>query len=319
VTSPFFSLASFAKINWRLQVFGKRADGYHEIRSILQTISLHDELHFESLEEDHVAVVCDDPEVPTDEQNLVFRAAAALKDAFALRAGARVRIAKAIPTKAGLGGASSNAATTLLALTRLWKIKTSLDQLKEIAGSLGADVPFFLVGGSALATGTGTTVSPLPDDQNSPPIYLIVITPGVGVATSAAYAALGRVALTTKSMDSILSSSHNEAGIRDSHPWLVRDSLQNDFESVIFDIEPEIGRAKEALVQAGATGALLAGSGSSVFGIFAGQDGQQRALSKLKLEAGWRCFPCVTLSRNEYLRAYSALDLPFLRSFNSES
>ncbi|HSS21404.1 MAG TPA: 4-(cytidine 5'-diphospho)-2-C-methyl-D-erythritol kinase [Pyrinomonadaceae bacterium] len=314
MTQSFLSLPSFAKINWSLQVRSKRADGYHEVRTILQTISLCDSLQFEATGDGEISLVCDDPAIPTDHQNLVVQAAAALKKSFSVSAGVRVSLEKRIPSKAGLGGASSNAAITLLALTHLWKLPVSTAALSKIASNLGADVSFFLLGGCALATGTGASVSSR-SEHSSDQTHLIVITPNVGVSTAEAYLALNSAALTTNATDPILSSFRNEAHNVDSRPWSPLDSLRNDFESVIFDIEPEIGRAKKSLIQAGAVGALLAGSGSSVFGIFAAQEDQQRAISKLKLETGWRVFPCVTLSRNEYLRALSALDVSFLRSF----
>jgi 4-diphosphocytidyl-2-C-methyl-D-erythritol kinase len=198
--------------------------------------------------------------------------------------------------------------------------------LLEIAATLGADVPFFLLGGRVRATGTGTTVSSLPDDNDSVNSsddafdrdcrHLIVITPNAGVSTVEAYAAVNSRALTTMEADSILSVSRGEADSRLSQPWPLPDSLKNDFESVIFDIEPEIRRAKETLLQAGALGALLAGSGSSVFGIFADREAQQRAVNEMKLEAGWRIFPCVTVSRNEYVHRVGSWNIPFLRSFN---
>lgn len=316
MTQNSLSLPSFAKINWSLHILGKRADGYHEVRTVLQTISLKDELDFAVTQNGEISFSCDEPDVPIGDHNLIVRAAASLKNSFGVTAGVRVHLKKTIPTKAGLGGASSNAAVTLLALAHLWKLKASPIALREIAVGLGADVPFFLFGGRVLGTGTGTHLLAL-DEQNVEQPHLIVITPSVGVATAEAYAAWDSLALTTKLSNSILSSSQNEAKNVDSDPWLQGDSLKNDFESVIFDIEPEIRRVKETLIQAGAVGALLAGSGSSVFGIFPGQHEQQRALGKIKLEAGWRVFHCVTLSRNEYRRFFSVLDIPFLRSFNS--
>jgi 4-diphosphocytidyl-2-C-methyl-D-erythritol kinase len=311
VNQPALSLPSFAKINWSLEILGKRPDGYHEVKTLLQTISLHDDLHFEIGEDDCISLTCDDPELPTDEGNLVVRAAQALRDRYKVRAGARISLDKKIPYQAGLGGASSNAAVTLLALSHLWKLGVKPLDLQEIAATLGADVPFFLQGGWALATGTGTTVSPLPDEEYAVQKHLVVITPNAGVSTVEAYAAVNSRALTTKNTDSILSVSRGEAKSQDSQPWplhsesvsLSPSDLKNDFESVIFDIEPEIRRTKESLLQAGALGALLAGSGSSVFGIFADRKDQQRAVNEIKLEAGWRIFPCVTVSRQEYLRA----------------
>ncbi len=311
MNQPALSLPSFAKINWSLEILGKRSDGYHEVKTLLQTISLHDDLHFEICEDSGISLACDDPELPTDERNLVVRAARSLQDRYAVTGGARIRLEKRIPHKAGLGGASSNAAVTLLALSHLWKLGQTSLELQEMAASLGADVPFFLEGGCARATGTGTTVSPLPDEANAVSQHLIVITPNAGVSTVEAYGAVNSRALTTKNADSILSVSRSEANSQDSQPWPLQNEsvslspsdLKNDFESVIFDIEPEIRRTKESLLQAGALGALLAGSGSSVFGIFAGRKDQQRAVNEIKLEAGWRIFPCVTVSRQEYLRA----------------
>jgi len=324
VNQSSLSLPSFAKINWSLQILGKRPDGYHEVRTLLQTISLHDELYFELSEGTAISLTCDAPGIPTDDRNLIVRAANALQARYQVDQGARIRLEKRIPVKAGLGGASSNAAVSLLALAHLWKIEANASALLEIVASLGADVPFFLVGGCALATGTGTTVSSLPEPAANDALHLVVITPNTCVSTVEAYASLSSAALTTTHTDPILSSSHNEANSRHSQPWPLRDEwknhlrdgLKNDFESVIFDIEPEIRRTKETLLQAGALGALLAGSGSSVFGIFADREDQQRAMTEIKPEAGWRIFPCVTVSRNEYLRALGSLDISFLRSFN---
>jgi 4-diphosphocytidyl-2-C-methyl-D-erythritol kinase len=308
---------SFAKINWSLQILGKRPDGYHEVKTLLQTISLHDDIHFEVSGTSEISLSCDDPAVPTDEQNLIVRAALALRNRYRLNRGVRIRLEKSIPAQGGLGGASSNAAVSLLALAKLWKLETTGSALLEMASSLGADVPFFLRGGTALATGTGTNLSVLEDKANPDVQHLILITPNARVSTARAYAALRSPALTTSDTDPILSSSRDEANSGHSQLSPLQNSLRNDFESVIFDIEPEIRRTKETLLQAGALGALLAGSGSTVFGIFADQDDQQRALNEIKLEPGWRIFPCVTVSRNEYVqRALGSQDILFLRSFN---
>jgi 4-diphosphocytidyl-2-C-methyl-D-erythritol kinase len=315
VNQSALSLPSFAKINWRLQILGKRPDGYHQVETLLQTISLHDDLRFEIDEDGDISLTCDDPDIPTDHQNLVVRAALALKARFDINAGVRVRLEKKIPTQAGLGGGSSNAAVSLVALTRLWKVEATTADLIEIAATLGTDVPFFLVGGCALATGIGATLSPIPDSADEV-AHLIVITPNASISTPKAYSALSSAALTTSRNDPILSSSHSEAKKSYSRPWPLHDSLKNDFESVIFDIEPEIRRTKETLLQAGALDALLAGSGSSVFGIFSNREDQQRALNEMKSEAGWRIFPCVTVSRNEYRRLVGSPDIAFLRSFN---
>ncbi len=293
------TLPSFAKINWSLRVLGKRADGFHEIKTTLQTISLHDRLHFEAVSENKISLVCTDPEIPTDNGNLVIRAANALRNRYSISEGVSIKLEKNIPTQAGLGGGSSNAAVTLLALAHLWKLEIDISELVRIGAALGADVPFFLWGGRVLATGTGTTLQPQPDASLC---RLIVIAPNAGVSTQQAYASLNVPNLTPQPAETMLSSSQNDAFFDDSHPWL-RAEFENDFESVIFDIYPEVRQAKTSLLAAGATRALLCGSGSSVFGVFANDEAQQLALKKIPADAGWRIFPCVTLSRNEYQNA----------------
>jgi len=288
-----------------MRVLGRRADGYHEVTTVLQTISLKDELEFERTNDGIIHLTCNDRNIPTDDRNLVVRAANALRQRYHVTSGARVHLEKRIPTQAGLGGGSSNAAITLVALVRLWAIQPDKTELFEIATRLGADVPFFLYGGCARGTGTGATIFPFGSGEKSLLKNLIVITPNASVSTAAAYAALNLPALTTPGVDPILSSSQNVANSNNLHPRstgsLSLDELQNDFEAVIFDIEPEIRRAKDTLSDAGALGVLLAGSGSSVFGIFADEEDQQRAIKMIDAGNGWRIFPCVTLSRDEYL------------------
>lgn len=306
MNSSSLTLPSFAKVNWNVRVLGKRSDGYHEVRTILQTISLQDDLEFEVTRDESIDLTCDHPDIPTDNRNLIVRAANALKNNYDVVEGARIRLKKRIPAQAGLGGGSSNAAVSLLALAHLWEIAATGPELVKIAAGLGADVPFFLLGGVALGTGTGATVSALAEDAVREIRHLIVVTPNATVSTADAYAAMNLPALTTLKQDPILSNSHAEANSGSSQPWPARNSflgdLQNDFEAVIFDIEPEIKRATDRLIESGALGALLAGSGSSVFGIFANREAQQRAVNAIRTESGWRIFPCVTLSRDEYRR-----------------
>lgn len=315
------TLPSFAKINWTLRILGRRSDGYHEVRTILQTVSVQDDLEFEVSDDGGIQIVCDQPDIPTDGRNLIVRAGNALKERYQIDQGARIRLVKRIPAQAGLGGASSNAAVSLLALAHLWRVETTAAELRQIASSLGSDVPFFLLGGTALGTGTGGTVSSVANNpEYGGPQHLIVITPNATVSTAEAYAAISLPSLTTTKLDPILSNSSNEANSGSSQPWppgdLFAGDFRNDFESVIFDIEPEIKRVKESLLQAGAHGALLAGSGSSVFGIFADQEAQKSAITEIQLEPGWRIFPCVTLSRNEYVSALDSCGISVLRSFN---
>ena len=297
-------LPSFAKINRLLRILGKRPDGYHEVLTVLQTVSLHDDLEFQLRPDGKLTLVCDDPRIPTDETNLIIKAAAALKEKLQTSLGADIKLTKRIPAQGGLGGASSNAAVTLMALNGLWRGQFSVADLERLAMNLGADVPFFHLGGRCIATGIGTDLHAVMDGPKQP---LIIITPNARVSTPAAYAALKAGSLTTQDVMPILSSSFERLIAGYSGQW---PELNNDFERVIFEIEPEIERAKNALLEAGVRGALLAGSGSSVFGVVDDEVMRDRVLDNLKCEAGWQVISCETLSRAEYFEAMKPSGFP---------
>ena len=291
-----FTLPAFAKVNLALRVLGRRGDGYHEIWTIFQTISLSDALTFQTTQGGRLELVCSDPELPTDERNLVHKAATALRARFDVSPGARITIEKRIPTQGGLGGGSSDAAATLIGLARLWRLDVSTDELAEIGSRIGADVPFFLTGGTALGTGTGTDITPLEDP---PQKHLVVITPAVKISTAEAYKALNATALTKGESVANLSVSRTEPLTSGS----LCELMHNDFEGVVAGLEPEVGRAREALREAGARHSMLSGSGSSVFGVFENRVDAEHAAEALRLETTWTIFPCATLSRAEYLEA----------------
>jgi 4-diphosphocytidyl-2-C-methyl-D-erythritol kinase len=293
--SPQLILPAFAKINWRLRVIGKRADGYHQLDTVLQTISLHDTVTFTLTSDDQITLSCDDRSLSSDSTNLAHRAAAVLQARYELSQGAHIRLEKRIPAQAGLGGGSSDAATTLIGLSYLWETGASIEELLDLAAPLGADVPFFLCGGTAQGVGTGTEIVPSIDAQTK---FLLVLKPNAGVSTARAYESLNAPYLTTLASDTMLLSSLHEPD-RDN----VIGAMSNDFETVVFELEPEIERAKAALMESGAQGALLAGSGSAVFGIFDNKEAQERAIQAIDLEAGWRVFPCTTVGRDQYRRA----------------
>jgi 4-diphosphocytidyl-2-C-methyl-D-erythritol kinase len=292
-----FSLPSFAKINLNLRVLGRRPDGYHEIRTVFQTITLRDRLTFSALDEPHVELECDARDVPADDTNLVVRAAKLLGERFGIGRGARIRLEKTIPAGGGLGGGSSNAAVALVGLALLWEIETTRDELSTLGAALGADVPFFLTGGTALGEGRGTVVTPTDD---APRASLLVVAPRVKISTAEAYKALNAPALTKEFAPVNLLVSRTKSDFSDSFPW----ALANDFEPVIFHQHPEIARARDALLEAGARGALLSGSGSSVFGVFESAARVERARAALRAEAGWQTFACETLSRGDYREAF---------------
>jgi 4-diphosphocytidyl-2-C-methyl-D-erythritol kinase len=298
------TIPAFAKINLDLRVLGKRADGYHEIDTVLQTISLHDTIAFTLIREPHIILSCNDRSL-SGVDNLIHRAAVALQP-HAPSKGARIRLDKRIPAHAGLGGGSSNAAVTLLGLSHLWEIHLSAPELNRIAATIGADVPFFFLGGAAQATGTGTTLAPLNDSETR---HLLVLKPNANISTAEAYSALNSHSLTSQKSKTILSSSQADAILDSLDP----DALKNDFEAVIFKFNPEIERAKSALIEAGAKGARMTGSGSGVFGIFDNQETQERAIQAIELETGWRVFPCMTVGRGRYCKAMGPLGAAFAR------
>jgi 4-diphosphocytidyl-2-C-methyl-D-erythritol kinase len=291
-----FTLPAFAKINLFLLIHGKREDGYHELCTVFQTISLYDSLTFSPSSDNEIRLTCDNPAIPTGEKNLIHRAASILKKEFNVHQGAEIHLAKRIPSPGGLGGGSSDAAMALLGLARLWNIKPAFTTLTQLAAQLGSDVPFFLFGGTALGGGRGTDLSPLDDFERQ---YLLVVTPAVNVSTADAYKLLSVPRLTKEGSKSILKICHNEAEkLLSEHA-----GLRNDFEGVVFRLKPELAQAKNSLLELNAESVVMSGSGASFFASFADEDSRQRAQAKLKQETNWRVFAVETVSRGRYLES----------------
>ena len=286
-----FSLPSFAKINLHLKVLGRRDDGFHEIFTIFQTVSLCDELFFELREKD-IELTCSDETLPAGGSNLIVRAANILKANLGIDKGASIRLSKSIPIGGGLGGGSSNAATALIGLARLWDAKMSAAELSVIADQLGSDVSFFLYGGTAVGSGRGSEIEEIEDFRAD---LMIIATPHVHVSSAEAYADLGASNLTIKGPNRILNVS--------SSAQLLNRELTNDFEKTVFARYSEVGRAKQKLLELGAKQASMSGSGASVFGIFDNEETRQTALKALGEEANWRSFAVAAVSRNDYREA----------------
>ncbi|HEX9959959.1 MAG TPA: 4-(cytidine 5'-diphospho)-2-C-methyl-D-erythritol kinase [Pyrinomonadaceae bacterium] len=289
-----FTLPAFAKINWFLRVLGKREDGFHEICTAFQTISLHDKLAFR--EADEFVLTCDQPKIPTDERNLIFRAASVLRERFGIKTGAKVHLEKQIPAPGGLGGGSSDAAVALLGLAKLWQIEIKFKELCEIGAELGSDVPFFFSGGTALGTGRGTKIFPFDEIGEK---FMLVVAPEIDVPTGLAFAGLNADGLTNRSPESNLELCRSEAEKLN----LRQSVLINDFEPTVFKIQPEIKRVKEKLLEQGASRALMTGSGASVYAVFDKEETRQATLKALENEQNWRKFAVATISRNEYREA----------------
>lgn len=295
-----FTLPSFAKINLYLRVIGRRPDGFHELFTVFQSISLADSLFFE--ESDRFELTCSSGQIPTDERNLITRAALKLREFSGRSAGAAVHLKKRIPSPGGLGGGSSNAAVALIGLDRLWDLGLEMNELRGLARELGSDVPFFLTGGTAIGTGRGDTIEPSADIAAP---YLLVVTPNVRVPTAAAYSRLAAENLTTTDLKRILSVCRSEA--ERLYPNLA--GLRNDIEPAVFAGHPEIDRVKRKVIELGAANALMSGSGSSVFAVFEKEETRQTAMKALDEHVNWRKFAVAALSRKEYReKVYGGLD-----------
>ncbi|MGQ0540237.1 MAG: 4-(cytidine 5'-diphospho)-2-C-methyl-D-erythritol kinase [Blastocatellia bacterium] len=291
MSSEAFTLPSFAKINLHLQVLGRRADGFHELCTVFQTVSLRDELTFS--ESGNIELFCDDPVIPVGDGNLIVKAAVMMRERFGVKNGVRFELKKQIPSPGGLGGGSSNAATALIGLNRLWDLNASMIELHEIGARLGADVPYFLCGGTAIGTGSGTEIEETTQINER---YLIIVTPNVAISTRQAFERLRAPNLTNIDPESILRVCRFGADSLN----LRRSALKNDFETTVFASFPEIRKAKQTLEDLGAVNALLSGSGASVFGIFEKEETRQTAMKALDEQVNWRKFAVATISRDEY-------------------
>ena len=287
---------AFAKVNLRLDVLGRRADGYHELRTIFQSLSLHDRLTVELTRKPGVELkVSGNPALANTppEKNLAWCAATAIAAELKLRGGIRVELEKRIPVGRGLGGGSTNAAAALVAVIRLTKRRVAPERLLEIAASLGADVPFFIFGGRALGTGRGDEIYPQPD---LPRRSVLVVSPkGIAVSTQEAYAWIDERQQLTKHL------SNSRLWSFCALCWSPQgSSLSNDFEEPVFRRHPRLGRIRRELLTQGATEAALAGSGSAVFGIFRNPAQARRAAQSFPED---EVFLCTTISRKAYARA----------------
>jgi len=299
-------LPAFAKINLRLEIVGRRPDGYHELRTIFQSISLHDELRLELLRKPGTEIVIRPGlEIPRAElatlssrDNLVFRALDALRGELALRTGLRVELTKNIPIGRGLGGGSADAAAALIGLLRLTRKRLPLARLMEIASSLGADVPFFLFGGRALGVGRGDEIFPLPD---TPRRTIVVVSPrDIAVKTREAY---GWAAARARRVGARLTKRRSAPTLWSfcALCWSPQGAgVSSDFEAPVFERHPRLRRIKQGLLERGAAEAALAGSGSAVFGVFPNPAQARRAAQRFP---GDQVFAVETLTRAQYLRA----------------
>jgi 4-diphosphocytidyl-2-C-methyl-D-erythritol kinase len=267
---------AFAKLNLTLRVLGRRPDGYHELRTTFQSLALHDTLTF-TAREGPFTIACSDPDCPRDESNLIWRAADRLcreRSGGRTPSGVEVALTKRIPSRAGLGGGSSDAAATLRALALLWRIRVAPERLREMSAEIGADVPFFFEGGTALGLERGDLIFPLIEQSRW---WVVIARPAFGVSTKEAFA------------------WWDDSGVP------APASGANDLEPVVAGRHPEITRIGAGLRRAGAREAAMSGSGSAVFGLF---ETERRAEAAARAVAGRSVatFLTRTCSRAEYQR-----------------
>lgn len=252
------TLRAYAKINLGLQILGKRPDGYHEIETVFHQVNLFDEIELIPNDEG-IRLTCDNREVPNDRSNLCIKAVELMHEITGVQEGVDIVLRKRIPLGAGLGGSSTDAAAVLLGLRKLWGLDISTNELRSLSASLGSDVPFFIEGGTAYATGRGDVLEAF---ELEVPYWILLVTPPVHVSTAWAYGNITPNPNVRRENLKALVSEHMQ------EPRVLVNKLRNDFEPLIFREHPEVMRAKELLVRGGADFALMSGSGSSVFGFF---------------------------------------------------
>ena len=274
-----------AKVNLTLEVLGKRPDGYHEIATVMQAVDLFDRLTVERAET--ISLETGDSGLPTDDRNLVIRAARLLHEEAKRGDGAHIRLDKRIPVAAGLGGGSSDAAATLWALNRIWGLRWSRERLSELGARIGSDVPFFLGRGRAMGTGRGERLRGL---TSSGGLALVLVNPNFPLSTAEAYGRVpkgwtGEARGTARMVEAL--RRHSVRG--------VAAALTNTLETLVEPAVPMIGRMKAALLAAGALGVAMSGSGPTVFGIARSLDHAQ-SIRRVVNRAGWSCWSVRSIS-----------------------
>ena len=267
-------LKSYGKINLGLDVLRRRDDGYHEVRMIMQTVGLYDLLTMKKIKDDKIKMKCNLPFLPTDERNLVYKAVKIIKDKYHIKDGVEIDLSKRIPVAAGMAGGSSNCAAALKGMNELFDLGLSVDELCEIGVTLGADVPYCIWGGTALSEGIGEKLTRV---DAMPSCYILIAKPGISVSTAFVY----------KNLDLAGLSSHPDIdGMLEclKHKDLdgICDRLENVLETGTTKEYPVIEKVKKHLMDQGAMGALMSGSGPTIFAIFKDKKTADNALESLR-------------------------------------
>lgn len=291
-------LRAFAKINTGLKILGERADGYHEIRTVYQTVDLHDNLDISLSPRPGISIRCNDPSIPSGplaSRNLVYRACELWKKEAKFKGGFRLNLTKSIPAGGGLGGGSSDAAAAILGLERLTGERLEWPARFKLASTLGSDVPLFLIGGRVLGCGRGEEVYPLVD---LPGRHCLVAHPGFAISTAEAYREVGREGGKLTSLAK--NRKVDGFGVWSQFPLESWGPAENDFEKFVFAKWPDLGRVKRQFIRAGAEIASLTGSGSAIYAVFVSARQLKQAANLVP--EGWSVFLTHTLDRAEYRR-----------------
>ncbi len=266
-------LESYGKINLGLDVLYKRSDNYHEISTVMQQISLKDIIEIEESDKNEISIESNNKDMPLGSDNLVYKVWESLKEISGIKKGIHIRIHKNIPLAAGLAGGSSNGARVLVALNKLWKLGYSEEKLREIGKDLGADIPYCIRGGTVLAQGIGEKLSPLKSFAGKD---ILLINPGIGISTEVIYGKLDLKNRKPINMEKIIRA------IEDDDIKALGHSMENIMEEVAIRENPIIGEMKKDIIKYGGLGALMSGSGPTVFGLFEDEEKLEYCEEKLR-------------------------------------
>ncbi|MBR3653899.1 MAG: 4-(cytidine 5'-diphospho)-2-C-methyl-D-erythritol kinase [Elusimicrobia bacterium] len=262
-----------AKINLYLEIINKRPDGYHNIESVMHTVSLFDILEFTELQEDKIELVCDNADLFDSKKNLVYKAAKKVKEKYNITTGVKIKLTKNIPMGAGLGGGSSDAAATIVALNKIWKINDDIKNLELLGATLGADVPFFMTGGTAKISGIGDVVEKINTNLN---YDFVLVKPNFGVSTPYAYSKVKFPLTNPRKISKIIGTLERGLGFEEAKVLFF-----NRFEDFIFDEYQEIKQIRKVLENLGCA-SLMSGSGATVFGLVQDKGNIDFILNELK-------------------------------------
>ncbi len=268
-----YSIKAYAKINLGLDVVKRLDNGYHEVKMIMQTVNIYDELTFEKTEGE-ISLTTDSGELPLDENNLIYKAARLMQDTYGIPRGVKVHLQKNIPIAAGMAGGSTDAAATMIAMKELFGLDVTKEELMKLGVKIGADVPYCIMGGTALAEGIGEKLTAL---TKAPNCYLLVAKPDINVSTKYVYEHLDAQGVKTHpDIDGMVDA------IKQGDLQGITKRMENVLETVTIPAHPIIATLKEEMLEAGAENSLMSGSGPTVFGIFTEKEKARTAYNKIK-------------------------------------